>query len=371
MGLLIAGTAGQDFPILAGGAGATAIITNPVDGGTVTSRFIDIDASIYPLAVAFRVVIWEGAISATTAPVYDSGVLVPVDNSGPRISPFLEDNTTYNLRLYVVAMSGDRTYADVEFTTDYSAASDSPVFVRARTVGMVGQQDPDILPRVILEWPAGSAHEFVVMKSDNGGPFYAIAVIDPPQTGRFEDANVCSGHTYQYKVGDLIYTTSEQVNVNFEHAFIHPIRNVFQGYAPEPGFDDFIRFESWEHTQVYGSDMELVLPTGRQVPTARFRETLARKYNIRGLPQVRTNRELFEGVKRLIDSQVKYGYQLCLRLGRDKEMIFGAVGSVTLQATQAVTNASIEFNETFWREELDFTQFSASGYNNAFLRYTE
>lgn len=360
---------GQDNILMFGGSEMAIISTNPATGAAVTDSGFTLSWVAAPISIGYRIVVWETAIDDTVEPYFDTGYVTTGESFHVFGSGSLESGKTYAMRLFVVGLFGNTSRTTITITTNFASAN-VPTALQTATVGMLLDADPKVLPRILLNWtppsvPGGySFSSYTIFRSEDGARFYPVAIIASAgvSLAAWADPNVCSGHSYRYRVAvtwasgaaELLGMSaiSSAEDVLFDHAFIHDVTNPSFGYNDVQPWTTFVRFESWDHSQDYQAEMSLARAQGRLTPTARFTEGMGRKYRIKGLPQLRTDRFLFERVKELITLQVSESRVLCLRLGRDSEIVFGNIESVGLASRVLETEASIDFSETFYRQEL-------------------
>jgi len=367
-------------------------ITSPTAAQVITNADFTITWDANPIPVMFRVIITD---TSSDDVVYDSGYIVRSTNAFTPGIGVLPATGDYELTVYVSSIDGDVAENSVEFSTDYEHAI--PTNLKVVAVGMCGPgqvQDPFILPRAIITWimpsltyPPFFLSRWTILRSEDDGEFIPVHVrlnsLGVDVSPYFEDATICSGHSYRYKVSvtvaDLFGPTTVGVSAassfiyaEFDHAFLHAVSNPFSDDSTnvgsmEYGEIEFLRFESHEHDQALRLDMGTFQGAGRRLPTARFGEARGRTYTLQGLAVSRKDRQPVESVRSLLEAQVERGAVWCLRLGRDKEKLFCAAGGYDYSVSISALVPSLTVTEVFYQEDLrafDTIAFSLYGAAN-------
>jgi len=380
------------YNILAvGGPGMAVTITSPTAAQVITNAEFSITWDANPIPVMFRAIITDTVADEV---IYDTGYIVRSTNAFTPGLGIIPPTGSYELSLWVSSIDGDVANATVEFTTNYAHAA--PTALKVTAVGMCGPgqvQDPFILPRVIIRWtmpaitPPAYMARWVILRREDDGEFIPIHIrqnsLGVDTTPYFEDATVCAGHSYSYKVEVVVSDVflpskvgvsdaSPIVYAEFEHAFIHAVNNPFNddltaSGSMEYGEIEFLRFESHEHDQALRLDMGTFQGAGRRLPTARFGEAKGRTYTLQGLAVSRKDRQPVESVRSLLESQVQRGAVWCLRLGRDQEKVFCSAGGYDYSVSVSTMVPSLTVTEIFYQEDLrtfDVIGFSLYGAAN-------
>jgi len=355
-------------------------ISNPATGATLTNPAISVSWTASPEIVMYRVIVYE-IVGVTEVITYDSGYVVRSE-SGMTIQPgFIPETGDFAMYVYVANIDGSTASDSINFSTNFAYAAPSDLNVSA--VGMCGPldiQNPYMLPRVIIDFdfPTKSHvndfyDSFIVYRQEDGGDWIPIhrrqnlSLFGITFNPYFEDATVCSGHTYKYKIALVVNRNSgavsvgfsgesAMVSVDFQHAFIHAVRSpIGVSTVAAESVDrefDFLRFESHDHDQSYKADMSLLYGSGRRLPTPRFSEQRGRTVTLQGLPGVRSDRRPIEALRTLVDAQSESGAAWCLRLGRDQEKIFVAAAGFDFSADVKRVTPSLNVTEIFYTEDL-------------------
>lgn len=337
-------------------------ISSPGYGDLVDNANFTVEWEFGPgVQVDYRLRIYETNDGGTLSGlVYDSGV---VPSSTP--SHYVDQPIPNPADLWVIVdvntVDSSGRSAPSLITTAFTTPN-NVTGVRTQAIGDCTNGGNSEFPHVELRWSEidAGANAFIaydVRRREAGETNYATVATITTQTATiFRDYEVNSGTVYEYAVvyraltgGGVTLVSENQAMpargmVNFDGQWLHNVRDP-RMVAHLDSFD--VRTE-WQQSQ------RLVLPWGRQAGTMFFGENLYRTGTMKPhaalLPGVAANvrvpnGDIWQDLERLLNAQQYDRAVLCLRLGRERELIYCQITRPRRTAGQKQYTAELQFVE--------------------------
>lgn len=341
-------------------------ISSPSEGAEINDATFDIEWQFSPgTQTSYRVRIYEDFDTGTnvlSGLVYDSGV-VPSNNQVHTVDEAIPNPATL--------------YAIVDITTEDSAAQSDPLSfttsfstpnnvenVRATAIGDCRNGGNSEFPHLEIRWsevdPGANAFlSYSVRRREAGASSWtSVATITSAATTVFRDYEVVSGTVYEYAVVYRALTGAGVTLVSQNQST--PARGivVFDGQWLHNTRDprDVVHLDSFDVRTEWQQAQRLVLPWGRTAGTVHYGENLYRtgtlKPHAQLLPGVASANvahgdggDVWAGIEQLLDAQQNDRAVLCLRLGRERELVYCQVTRPRRTAGQKQYTAELQFVE--------------------------
>lgn len=337
-------------------------ISNPGYGDLVDNANFTVEWEFGPgVQVDYRLRIYENNDGGTLSGlVYDSGV-VPSSQPSHLVDQPVPNPADLWVIVDVNTVDSSGRSAPSLITTAFTTPNNVEN-VRAQAIGDCTNGGNAEFPHVELRWSEidAGANAFIaydVRRREAGETNYAtVATITTQTVTIYRDYEVNSGTVYEYAVvyraitgGGVTLVSENQATparglVNFDGQWLHNTRDP-RMVAHLDSFD--VRTE-WQQSQ------RLVLPWGRTAGTMFFGENLYRTGTLKPhaalLPGVAAsirvpNGDIWQEIERLLDAQQNDRAVLCLRLGRERELVYCQVTRPRRTAGQKQYTAELQFVE--------------------------
>lgn len=337
---------------------ATITLTSPAEGDTILTSAFTVTWDLTGVQARYRVDIYSDATGTATA--YSSGFVNSSTRSHDVPAASITSGRTYWIRVFAWLNDGSPLESEI---VSFDTAFPTSVNVTGVTLAAIGAacvNEGDRLPGIRVTWAQitpGAGETFLtyeIRRRIAGETAYTtIATISTVSTLTYDDYNVSAAVSYQYAVvwtashstgtlTSVVQSPPKTLRIDFDFVFVHDVRS--------PSI--FARFDSWELTVEPVLDIQFEATWGRQAPTAFVGESFAHRISIRGLPQMRTRRDLWATLVSIMERQSTAASVLCVRLGRDGEIYFANLARMPKDAGQKQWTGTLELQEVHYDEVL-------------------
>jgi len=167
----------------------------------------------------------------------------------------------------------------------------------------------------------------------------------------WDDTIAHSSTVYEYGVTQVIDVSGEEIEsemsgvvsaeLTIVDIFLHDV------FAPE----NYVQVQTPTHTRAVTQPITFVQPWSRRAPTAHISHVISSTYKF-GTNDV-WNEEQWLGLLNLMDRQHESGAVLMVRQDHDIAMFGQMESPLGLSENGAIANSSVNFRETYYREEVD------------------